>query len=41
MHNVVIIIRSIFYDNKYYPQVYLDKCLYKLAELVLSRKKSY
>ena len=30
---VVIVIRSVFNDNnKYYPQVILDECLYKLAE---------
>ena len=31
MHNVAINIRSGFYDNnKHYPQVFLDKHLYKL-----------
>ena len=31
--DVVTIIRSVFfYNNKYYPQVFLDECLYKLAE---------
>ena len=30
---VAIVIRSVFNDNnKYYPQVILDECLYKLAE---------
>ena len=31
LHNLAIIIRSIFQkDNKYYPQVFLDECLYEL-----------
>ena len=39
MHKMVIIIRSIFYDhNRYYPQVFLNKCLCKLGEKVLSCK---
>lgn len=38
MHNVMVIIRSDNYkfsfneNNKYYPQVCLDKCLYKLVK---------
>ena len=31
LHNITIIIRSVFEeDGKYYPQVFLDECLYKL-----------
>ena len=30
-HNLTIILRSVFQeDNKYYPQVFLDECLYEL-----------
>ena len=28
---IIIVVRAIFYENnKYYPQVFLDKCLYEL-----------
>ena len=31
LHNLTIIVRSIFQeDNKYYQQVFLDECLYEL-----------
>ena len=31
IYNVTIVVRAIFYgNNKYYPQVFLDECLYKL-----------
>ena len=31
LRNMVIVVRSVFHeDNKYYPQVFLDECLYKL-----------
>ena len=31
LHNMTIVTRSIFQeDNKYYPKVFLDKCLYEL-----------
>ena len=31
LHNLTIIVRSVFQeDSKYYPQVFLDGCLYKL-----------
>ena len=31
IHNVTIIVRAIFYENnKYYPQVLLEECLYKI-----------
>ena len=31
LHNMTIIIRSVFEeDGKFYPQVYLDECLYEL-----------
>ena len=30
-HNLTIIVRSVFQEtNKYYPQIYLDVCLYEL-----------
>ena len=30
-HSLTIIVRSVFQeDNKYYPQIYLDECLYEL-----------
>ena len=29
--NMIIVVRSVFYEgNKYYPQVFLEVCLYKL-----------
>ena len=31
LHNMTIIIRSVFQeDGKFYPQIYLDECLYEL-----------
>ena len=31
LHNVTIVVRSVFEeDSKYYPQVFLDECLYEL-----------
>ena len=31
IHNVTIVVRAIFYENnKYYPQGFIDECLYKL-----------
>ena len=31
LHNTIIILRSVFEeDGKFYPQIYLDKCLYEL-----------
>ena len=31
IYNVVIVVRAIFYENnKYFPQVFFTKCLYKL-----------
>ena len=31
LHNMTIIIRSVFEeDGKYYPQIFLDECLYEL-----------
>ena len=31
LHNMTIIVRSVFQeDNKYYPQYFLDECLYEL-----------
>ena len=30
LHNLTIVVRSVFEeDGKYYPQVFLDECLYK------------
>ena len=29
--SMIIVVRAVFYENnKYYPQVFLDQCLYKL-----------
>ena len=28
LHMLTIIVRSVFEDGKYYPQVFLDECLY-------------
>ena len=34
-HEARIVIRSVFNDgNMYYPQAFLDECLYKLAEMI-------
>ena len=30
LHNIAMIIRSVFENDKYYPQVFLNECLYKL-----------
>ena len=31
LHNMTIVVRAVFHeDNKYYPQVFLEECLYKL-----------
>ena len=31
IHNMTIAVRSVFHENnKYYPQFFLDECLYKL-----------
>ena len=31
-YNMIMVVRSIFHEsNKYYPQVFLDECLYKLS----------
>ena len=31
IHSMMIVVRAFFHkDNKYYPQVFLDECLYKL-----------
>ena len=36
MYDIVIVIRSVFNDNnKYYPQILLDKFFYKLTEYIL------
>ena len=30
LHNLVIVVISVFPEDKYYVQVFLDECLYKL-----------
>ena len=31
LHNLTVVVRSVFQeDNKYYPKVFLDECLYGL-----------
>ena len=31
LHNITIVVRAVFHENnKYYPQFFLVKCLYKL-----------
>ena len=31
IHSMIIVVRAVFHENtKYYPQVFLDECLYKL-----------
>ena len=31
IHNATIVVRIVFHENnEYYPQVFLDECLYKL-----------
>ena len=33
LHKILIVASSVFkHDNKYYPQIFLDECLYKLAQ---------
>ena len=33
LHNIIIVVRSFFFYGvtKYYPQIFLDACLYKLT----------
>ena len=39
--SIIIVVRAIFYkNNKYYPQVFLDECLYKL-ETQTEKVKSF
>ena len=34
LHNMTIVIRSVFQeDGKYYPEVFLDECLYELLNV--------
>ena len=34
LHNLIIVVRSVFQeDNKYYPQVFENECLYELKIL--------
>ena len=38
IHNVTIVVRAAFHENnKYYPQVFLDECLYKLYKLKVKK----
>ena len=38
LYNLVIVVRSVFHEGtKYYPQVFLDECLYKLQLLEYDR----
>ena len=31
IRSMIIVVRAVFHENyKYYPQVFLDECLYKL-----------
>ena len=31
LHNIIILIRSAFHEgDRYYPQIFLEECLYKL-----------
>ena len=30
LHMLTITVRSVFEDGKYYPQVFLDQCLYEV-----------
>ena len=33
-HNIIIVVSSVFYEGKkYYPRVFLHKCLYELAAI--------
>ena len=39
---MTIVVRAIFYENnKYYPQVFLDECLYKLKEIDIKNRTCY
>ena len=36
---IIIVVRAIFYENnKYYPQVFLDECLYKLSKCYIMKE---
>ena len=38
LYNIIIDVRSVFrLGNKYYTQVYLDECLYKLAAAIVNK----
>ena len=38
IHNMIMVVRDVFHeDNKYYPQVFLDECLYKLQMMYFDR----
>ena len=33
LHHILIVVRYVFHDvKKYYPQIFLDECLYKSVE---------
>ena len=41
LRNMTVVIRSIFQeDNKYYPQILLDECLYELQKMLYYNNKS-
>ena len=36
IHNTTIVVRAVFHENsKYYPQVFLDACLYEYENVIL------
>ena len=38
LYSMIIYVRSVFHEvNKYYPHVFLDECLYKLAVTTANR----
>ena len=36
IHSIILVVRAVFHENnKHYPQVFLDECLYKLQKLCI------
>ena len=36
IHSMILVVRAVFHENnKHYPQVFLDECLYKLQKLCI------
>ena len=36
LHMLIVIVRSVFQeDNKYYPQIFLDECLYEFKNTTI------